>query len=314
MGGFMKKQIAAMILPVKIYRLITTLSHKQQRRRVEAAVALGRLGAKKALGPLLEAYPTPNPYLRECICVAIEKIGFSGKAEIDSRIIDCLLSAVVDPDPRIRKVAASALQTLHYIPNEGQAAAFYRISLQQWNECQTLGQIAIEPLLITIATNESEIYQPAIQQLENIIGVLQDVMIAQQAAIRLEKALQQEDIWKWPEKSKTILRTLGHIALQFPELALQTQVVAIALGYIDDWHYQIRQNAAQVLVDLYQKGELLDTNKQKILAQQSKIAQPHEDRYYDDTYCRREPGIGWYHVDNYEHIDRGIGVAFDPKI
>jgi hypothetical protein len=91
----------------RIAELSTTLSSSSSdKERISAVTALGRLGDKRALRPLVTALRDDSPTVRAIAAAALGKLGHRAS-------MPALREATSDPDPVVRKRAQEALAQVH---------------------------------------------------------------------------------------------------------------------------------------------------------------------------------------------------------
>ncbi len=90
--------------------LLAALKSKDWRTRLEAAVALGKIGDAKAVGPLIKCLKHKDVTVGDCAATrhAVEALGRIG----DRRAVDPLIQALKHEDFDVRAEAVVALQNI----------------------------------------------------------------------------------------------------------------------------------------------------------------------------------------------------------
>jgi HEAT repeat protein len=96
--------------------------------------------------------------------VAAEELGKTG----NMIGMETLISALSDPDSRVRLRAAKALETLRYAPADENEKAKMLVANQKWEEAERLGTIAIEPLIVALKDSHLSVRKCAVSSLRRI--------------------------------------------------------------------------------------------------------------------------------------------------
>ena len=123
-------------------------SSEARRIRDEAAVALGVLGDKRAVEPLIVTLGYPNKYVGKS---AAEALGLLG----DRRAVAALIASLKRQDKDVRPTTLAALSRLPVSPDNDAAGAAYWVALGEWDKCVGIGGPAIEPLIAIIGDEEN---------------------------------------------------------------------------------------------------------------------------------------------------------------
>jgi HEAT repeat protein len=148
------------------------------------ATALGRIGDTRALEPLIAALKDPDAELRQAAAEALGIIGDARAVESllavlsyssnalgrdEARVsksalsairaigkpgVEFLLSALKNPDSRMRLAAATALDTIGVFPNPSNQA-WYAVARERWNDAVVMGADAVQPLMCALKSSDS---------------------------------------------------------------------------------------------------------------------------------------------------------------
>lgn len=125
------------------------------KKQKKAAEVLGKIGDPRAVESLINMLP--NIYAVE----ALKKIG-------GSYTIELLIPILKSEDASIRKSAATILDELGWIAQTITQKASYMVAKRNWNECISLGEPAVEPLIIALKDKNTDVQNEAIETLGKI--------------------------------------------------------------------------------------------------------------------------------------------------
>ena len=128
---------------------------------VAAIEALGKIGDPRAVAPLLAAQRYSR--FRESLAEALDKI--------DGGAVEPLLKALTDRDSDVRGAAANALQRRGWQPADDAQRARLAVAQMQWHEAVSLSKAAVEPLLVALKEEESEVAIVAIREKSRAEGL-----------------------------------------------------------------------------------------------------------------------------------------------
>ena len=113
--------------------------------RKRAAVALGKMEADKAVGPLVAMLRSTDASARAAAAIGLGYLG-------DRRAIGPLLEALTNPNVpwKDRETAAHVVDTLHAAPESGPGRAWYLVAMNQFDKLGDLGTDAVEPLVTAL--------------------------------------------------------------------------------------------------------------------------------------------------------------------
>jgi HEAT repeat protein len=129
--------------PTAVDPLLSALKGKKNEVRISAALTLGKIGDPQAVTPLIAALNEGFPYAAE----ALGQIG-------DKRAIDPLIDALKDVFSR--SVAAKALESFGWSPNDDEIKAWYYIAKNEWEKCIEIGDPAVAPLIVSLKRQDWE--------------------------------------------------------------------------------------------------------------------------------------------------------------
>lgn len=125
--------------------------------------ALGKIGDARAVEPLSKiVLSSPSAYmqdLRPAAACALGKIG-------DQRAIEPLLTALKNG---VRQ-AADALDQLGWQPGEDETAAWYWLAREQLEQCEQLGEVAVEALIAALGRSKEAFHSKIVSTLGKIGG------------------------------------------------------------------------------------------------------------------------------------------------
>lgn len=284
--------------------LIEVLSRDSHDVRRAAGGALVRLGGT-ALAPLLAAETACRERDESVFLAAASQLASAGHDEVARQhVLDLCLAALRVDGPEPLREAADGLERLGWHPAADADGAAFWIARGQWSDAATLGDAAVDELLRALGGRAQEARLAAAVALGDAAARCTAPRGRTKLAQGLVSALQDAQ----GELPAVLLTSLGQVALCLQDPGDQLHVVAVLADRLDHWSHPVRVAAAAALVKAFRHGNLDDACRQRVLAERERMARPHTDRLIVDDYCRREPGIGWYHVDTATHVDEGIGV------
>ncbi len=121
--------------------LISALKSRKMPVRLGAVEALGMIGSKACITPLVKRLETDKSNeVRWAAILALSRFG------ADAPILP-FIAALRDPDKYVRKGAAEALDMLGWERDDVRLEVYYEISKQDWSRLHLLGEPAVAPLL-----------------------------------------------------------------------------------------------------------------------------------------------------------------------
>jgi HEAT repeat protein len=156
--------------------LIALLKDKSKYLRKEAAWALGKIGDRRAVEPLIVALKDYyEEGLRKAAAEALGNIG-------DPRAGEPLIAALKDPNKDVRWAAAKALDKFNWTPGTDDTGVLYWIAKREWNKVVAIGATAVEPLIAALEDGNEHVRWAAIEALvaigeravEPLIAALED--------------------------------------------------------------------------------------------------------------------------------------------
>ncbi|HVP93904.1 MAG TPA: HEAT repeat domain-containing protein [Methanoregulaceae archaeon] len=121
--------------------LVAALKHWKISVRLGAVEALGMIGSKAGIAPLVERLEKDKSNeVRWAAALALS--GFGTNAPILP-----LIMALRDPDKYVRKGAAETLDILGWEREDARLEVYYYIAKQEWARLPVLGEAAVAPLL-----------------------------------------------------------------------------------------------------------------------------------------------------------------------
>ena len=116
-----------------------------------AAKALGRLGDRRAVEPLMNMLTTGCYECgREAAAEALGELG-------DLRAALALVALLPDPDAALRKIAAVALHRMGWKPPSAETRAMWLVAMQDWDGCIVMGRDAVPQLTLAINSADFDI-------------------------------------------------------------------------------------------------------------------------------------------------------------
>lgn len=121
--------------------------------RQEAAEALGKIGEKSAVDPLIVALKDENIDVRRKAVEALGKIG-------DPRAIDCLITAMKDKNRNkdIRSAIAKTLERMGCNPSDTPELIDYLIEAEEWDKLVEVGKPSVDLLIATMKDKNTDNY------------------------------------------------------------------------------------------------------------------------------------------------------------
>lgn len=101
--------------------------------------SLGKIGDSKAFEPIIKYLNDSNQEIRECVVKIIIKLG-------DTRAIDALVLSLKDPSIAVRKAAVNALKDFGWAPLDDEENIMYLMAKEEWDEIVKIGEAAVEIL------------------------------------------------------------------------------------------------------------------------------------------------------------------------
>jgi HEAT repeat protein len=117
--------------------------------RIPLIKAIGDTGAPEALDWLLDVLDSYSQYG----VAVVEALGRFG----DIRSVEKLTLALKANDEDLHEAAARALDKLGWVPDLGEAGAYYWVAKRNWNNAISFGSLAVEPL-ITVLWDEGNLW------------------------------------------------------------------------------------------------------------------------------------------------------------
>jgi len=181
--------------PRAVDPLFKALKDEDSSVREEAKNALVKIG-EQAVSKLVEALSSEDSEIRNISAWALGEIG--GRRgisfEAKKKMAEPLVNALRDDDEDVRYSAALALDKLYFTPRNEEENAWYLVAKREWDKVTFVGTPAIEPLILALRSNNSEVRWGATKALVKIgtpsvdplIKTLDDEAVQVQAAIALE--------------------------------------------------------------------------------------------------------------------------------
>jgi HEAT repeat protein len=275
--------------------LIRAVNDEERGIRLAAIEALGEIGDPRAVEPLIASLQDGSWGVRSSAATALGAIG-------DGRAVKPLSSLIKDSKKVVRKAAAEALAKIGPLADP-ESLAWYLVALEQWDRAVSLGEVAVEPLVVALGNGEVDAARAlgeigSVRATEPLVSVLKDRdnWLRQAAARSLEQIGLPSDplllAWYAVEVGDWDQVDLLGAATVEPLIFKLTEYQHIGDGYT-------ARNAAWRLQTLYRSGSLSDTDKQGILAMKSVMSKPHMD--HSEVFEEEDPPLT-------EHEDYGIGV------
>lgn len=114
-----------------------------------------------AVEPLILVMKDTNKYVRRYAAEAIGQIG-------DKRGIEPLIDALRDEDENVRTNASWALKTMKWKPEENESQAYYLLANNKWDKLVKLGKPAVKPLIEALNGKHGNVQWDAAEALGKI--------------------------------------------------------------------------------------------------------------------------------------------------
>ncbi|HEX8142335.1 MAG TPA: HEAT repeat domain-containing protein [Pyrinomonadaceae bacterium] len=142
-----------------LLEMLSNTNENVVRAAIEALVRIGDLTVEGLIKELKASYGRQRPGAAE----ALGKIG-------DRRAVKPLIEALKDHDPKLRQAATEALKALKYEPEDKQQRAKLLVAAQEWDEAAKLGAAAIEPLVDALQGSDENLRKAIAEALVKIRG------------------------------------------------------------------------------------------------------------------------------------------------
>jgi HEAT repeat protein len=237
--------------------LIQALNDEDSDIRFEAAEALGKLKSANAAEPLVQALKDEASTVREGATAALLSIGTAAVAP--------LVQALKGEESTVRMRAADVLDKLGWTPRDDSERAPYLIAKQEWNELAILGEPAEESLIQALEDKDSEVRMRAAEAL-GVLGCLRAIGPLIQAL--------KDEYWNVNKEAEKALGVIGEPAVEHLIQALKDERwgvrkraagtlgriqnkkgVAPLIYALKDKHSEVRKAAAKALDKLGWKPE-----------------------------------------------------------
>lgn len=272
------------IEPAKVRdALICTLKNEDFNLRRAAAKALGKMSDKQAAEALVVFWMQSGEYAE------LSRIGH--------QVVEPFVTAIKNkPWQEMQKGAVDALAKLGWLPEKDEYGALYWILRNDFDRCEEIGVLAIEPLKIALKNEHV--------QKKQIIKTL--------AKLGWKPGMDEYGAYYWITKSldsnerETAARELDVIGAPAFEPLVET------LNHFD---LDVRRFSAARLLALFQSGKLSEMQKSDILKYRQRIVEDHRDvNHHTDT--KKYPS---WHTDRIkicftgaqDHLDTGGGSHND---
>jgi HEAT repeat protein len=295
--------------------LLAAISDTDEEVRLTAIYALGSLGAKEAVQPLIEMIQDPKRYgigdkYRKA---AVEALGVIA----DPRAVTPLIGAIKSKHTELRRVVSAALGKI----KDPRAVEALVSALSDTHEAVAeeavealvgFGSLAVPPLLDKLAPERERVvktlerigWKPDNDQAGAIYWIHKRkwdkcVAIGAAAVPPLLEALSRE---KSPASVIEALSSIG-----------DERAIEPIIRFLDNPDIALRRPAATALVKFYRGGKIDNEHKQLILSNGYKIQAKHVDSSSHQDYGGKEYSDcpSDHHTDKKSHDDHGTGVAFD---
>jgi len=140
--------------------LIHALKDENWRVRSEAAVALGKIKGALAVETLVHALKDEDSDVRKRAAAALRNIG--------EPAVESLIHALEDEDSDVRKRVTVALDELGWKPGDDTENSHYLIAKKEWAELARLGEPAVKPLIQALEDESWEVRKRAAAALGKI--------------------------------------------------------------------------------------------------------------------------------------------------
>lgn len=202
--------------------LTRALTDKIAIARLNAAVALGKIGDKNATPALINALGDAEAPVREAVAHALGLIG-------DQRAIDPLSTLLQDGNARVADAVAQALHKIG-LPTDPASQARFAVARNDWNRAVALGASALDALVGALNNESSDVRRNAAKSL----GLIGDA----RAVTALLKAMHDEE-WFVREAAGW---SLAHIK--------DSRIVNVLCMALKDQYAGAREAAAKALAEL----------------------------------------------------------------
>ncbi len=172
--------------------LLNTLQDINSGARKNAVRALGKIGDSRAVEPLIVLLKDKDIDVRRAVIGALGQIGNTravvslisvlreGEGNVrksalgalenvsDVSAIEPLLASLKICNSDDRKVIVGVLDNLRWQPNQAEEGAWYWAVKHGWNECVTMGSLAVEPLIAALQDADMDVCKGAANALSHI--------------------------------------------------------------------------------------------------------------------------------------------------
>jgi HEAT repeat protein len=276
----------AKIGDARAFEPLSSLCRKERDGEVSAAIWTALREIDAPVDVLLAGLKNELSLIRE---YCVKKLAETG----DPKAVEPLISMLRDETSSVRKAAARALDKLGWKPGQDENSAWYWIARGDWDKCVALGDVAVEPLIFALGSEEADEREGAARALGNIGDP--------RAAKHLFYLAKNWGGVTHVRRDGGVMRSYfsggAYIAalealLKIPHNDMEVLVNLLIDGLSGP--LDTRRAVARMLVDLYQSHRIPQQLKEKILALRNVITAPHNDW---GTEC-------------IPHHDEGIGVDF----
>ena len=191
--------------------LIQALKDENWRVRSEAARALGKIKGALAVETLVHALKDEDSDVRKRAAAALGNIG--------EPAVEPLTQALKDEDSDVRKRTAEVLDELCWTPGDDTERSHYLIAKKEWGELARSGEPAVEPLIQALEDESWEVRKSAAAAL----GKIGDA----RAVEPLIQALKDE-YWNVNKKAEEALGEIGEPAVEPLLQALKDEEPALS--------------------------------------------------------------------------------------
>jgi len=181
--------------PRAVDPIFNALKDEDSSVREEAKNALVKMG-EQAVDKLIQALNDKDSEIRNISAWALVEIGGRRGTSFETRkkMAEPLVNALRDEDEDVRLTVALSLDKLHFTPRNEEENAWYLVAKREWNRVTFVGNPAIEPLILALKGNNSDVKWGATKALvktgssavDPLIQALEDESAQIQAAIALE--------------------------------------------------------------------------------------------------------------------------------
>jgi HEAT repeat protein len=244
--------------------LIAALGDSDFQVRMYSAESLGKIGDPRAVQSLTRSLLDGSSIVR---AVAAETLGKFGDAGAAASLVATLVS---ESDKVVCLNIAVALDKLGWKPDaHDKSAAWYFIAKDEWKKCVEIDLPAVEPL-IAIIEDVRWIHKSF--NAAWALGMIGDVRAVKPLINALRTARDERVRFAAAEA----LGQIGNLRGVNPLIAA-----------LEDDEWAVRKTAAEALISIYRRGGMDEKMKIKILAQRDKIAAMHNDEHTDKSDCDR---------------------------